>query len=420
MLSHVLTPDALRAAALAALPGGVMIAVDTDLRVLLCEGELLARHGHDPEQLIGRLLADVIPADDYEVLEPEYRAALRGEMRSLEHCAGRTKTWHQIHLAPLREGDDVVGVIVLSQDITAKKRADDELRSVTNRFETAFAAAPIGMALVGLDGRFLRCNRALADLTGYSEDELVALTFQDITHPDDLDLDLAHLERLLAGEAASYTMQKRYLTKQGQQVWVLLAVSLVRDDAGAPSHFISQIKDITETRELEHRLRTLASQDPVTHLLNRRRFEDELGRQVARCRRYGETACLMILDVDDFKGVNDAYGHRVGDAALHQVASILKSRLRGSDVVARVGGDEFAALLPGVDAAQAQGLAEDVRAAIAAATVGSADHAASVTASIGLKTLDGEAADEDSAFVAADRAMYDAKAAGRNRVQAAP
>ena len=103
------------------------------------------------------------------------------------------------------------------------------------------------------------------------------------------------------------------MTKQGRPVWVLLAASLVRDDDGAPSHFISQIKDITETRELEKRLRQLADHDPVTDLLNRRRFEDELVRQVGRCRRYGETACLMILDVDDFKGVNDAVD-RVSDS----------------------------------------------------------------------------------------------------------
>ena len=242
------------------------------------------------------------------------------------------------------------------------------------------------------------------------------MSFQDITHPEDLDSDLAHVERLLAGEASSYTMEKRYLTRTGRLVWVLLAVSLVRDDEGAPSHFISQIKDITETRRMEERLRQLADHDAVTDLLNRRRFEDELVRQVGRCKRYDETACLLVLDVDDFKGVNDAFGHRTGDAALQQVAMVLNGRLRETDVVARIGGDEFAALLPGVTAQDARALAEEVRAAIEALQVGSGGRHASVTASIGLKTLDRSTIDEDSAFVAADRAMYESKAAGRNRV----
>ncbi len=312
-----------------------------------------------------------------------------------------------------------MGAVAISQDITSRRVADDELRAVTTLFETAFAAAPIGMALVGVDGSFQRCNQALCDLLGYEQDELMALSFQDITHPEDLDSDLAHVQRLLAGEASSYTMEKRYLTRTGRLVWVLLAVSLVRDDDGAPSHFISQIKDITETRRMEERLRQLADHDAVTDLLNRRRFEDELVRQVGRCKRYGETACLMILDVDEFKGVNDAFGHRTGDAALQQVALILNGRLRDTDVVARIGGDEFAALLPGVSAQDARGLAEEVRAAIEELRVGSGGRHASVTASIGLKTLDRGTIDEDSAFVAADRAMYDSKAAGRNRVTVA-
>ncbi|HYI37859.1 MAG TPA: diguanylate cyclase [Thermoleophilaceae bacterium] len=420
MPSQVLTPESLRAAALSALPNCAVFAVDHDLRLLLCDGPALSTHGYDPSKLVGRPLADVAPVSAYAELEPHYLAALQGDYRSFEQRSTDGERWYWTHIAPLMDGDEIVGAVAISQDISDRRRADDELRSVTMRFETAFAAAPIGMAMVGLDGRFLRANEALTELTGYPEEELMSLTFQDITHPADLTLDLNHLERLLSGEESSYTMEKRYVTKQGRLVWVLLAVSLVRDDAGEPSHFISQIKDITETREMEERLRELANHDPVTDLLNRRRFEDELVRQVGRCRRYGETACLLILDVDDFKGVNDALGHRMGDAALRRVATILKERLRVTDVVARVGGDEFAALLTGVGADDASGLAEQVRAAIEAAKVESGDQSVGVTASIGLKTLDSRIRDEDSAFVAADRAMYEAKAEGRNRVKVAP
>ena len=359
------------------------------------------------------------PAHSYAELEPHYRAALAGELRTFEHRSSDGERWYWTHIAPLTEGDEIVGAVAISQDITDRHRAYDELRAVTTRFETAFAAAPIGMTLVDLDGRFMRSNQALCDLLGYTEEELMALSFQDITHPEDLDIDLAHVQRLLSGEASSYTMEKRYLTKTGRLVWVLLAASLVRDDDGAPLHFISEIKDITETREMEERLRQLADHDAVTDLLNRRRFEDELVRQVGRCQRYGETACLMILDVDNFKGVNDVFGHRVGDAALQQVALVLNGRLRETDVVARIGGDEFAALLPGVTDRDARGLAEDVRACIEALRIGSGGRHANVTASIGLQTLDRRTIDEDSAFVAADRAMYEAKAAGRNRVQLA-
>ena len=420
MLSDTLTAESLRAAAISALPGAAVFAVDTDLRLLLADGPALRRHGYDPAALSGRPLADVAPAPAYAELEPCYRAALAGEPQALEHSSSDGSGWYLTHIAPLVEGGEIVGAVAISQDITSRRMAEDEVRAVTTLFETAFAAAPIGMALVGVDGSFQRCNQALCDLLGYEEHELMELSFQDITHPEDLDTDLAHVQRLLAGEGSSYTMEKRYLTRTGRLVWVLLAVSLVRDDDGTPSHFISQIKDITETRQMEDRLRQLADHDAVTDLLNRRRFEDELVRQVGRCKRYGETACLLVLDVDDFKGVNDAFGHRTGDAALQQVAMILNGRLRETDVVARIGGDEFAALLPGVTARDARALAEEVRAAIEDLRVGSGGRHANVTASIGLKTLDRSAIDEDSAFVAADRAMYDSKDAGRNRVTVAP
>jgi PAS domain S-box-containing protein len=112
-------------------------------------------------------------------------------------------------------------------------------------FDRAFDQAGIGMALVGLDGRWLHVNRAVCDLVGYTREELLERTFQDITHPEDLDADLAQVGRLLRGEIESYQMQKRYLHRCGHVVWILLTGSVLRDDAGQPQMFIAQIQDIT-------------------------------------------------------------------------------------------------------------------------------------------------------------------------------
>jgi diguanylate cyclase (GGDEF)-like protein/PAS domain S-box-containing protein len=124
-----------------------------------------------------------------------------------------------------------------------------------SNFASAFHYAAIGMALVSLEGRFLQVNRALCELTGYDEAELLSLTFQDITHPDDLHTDLTFLSQLLHGEIPSYRMEKRYFHRQGQLIWILLSVSLVRDSQGQPCHFISQIQDITERKQMEAQLR---------------------------------------------------------------------------------------------------------------------------------------------------------------------
>jgi len=136
-----------------------------------------------------------------------------------------------------------------------QRELTEQLRSSELQFSSAFEFAAIGMALVAPDGRFLKVNRAVCEMLGYPVEELLALTFQDITHREDLEADLAQVRRLLDGTIESYRLEKRYLHRQGRQVWVLLSVSLVRDEAGQPFHFISQLQDVTEQKLAETELR---------------------------------------------------------------------------------------------------------------------------------------------------------------------
>ncbi|MFN8660295.1 MAG: PAS domain-containing sensor histidine kinase [Thermomicrobiales bacterium] len=137
----------------------------------------------------------------------------------------------------------------------AAEQAAEALRQSEERFRTAFDHAPIGMDLVDLDGRFLQVNAALCELMGYTEQELLALTFQEITLPEDREADLALVNRLLAGEIPAYRMEKRYVRKDGQVIWALVNSSLVRDQQGLPLYFIGQIEDITARVWAEQELR---------------------------------------------------------------------------------------------------------------------------------------------------------------------
>nr|WP_281357471.1 PAS domain S-box protein [Brasilonema bromeliae] len=154
--------------------------------------------------------------------------------------------------------DDAGRVVLLipeGRDVTDRKRAEAALRESEEQFRTAFDAAPIGMAIVAPDGRWLRVNEALRELVGYSEEELLRTTFQTLTHPDDLETDLSLVRDVIAGRRRTYQLEKRYFRKDGRIVDVLLSVGLVRDDNGAPVHFISQIKDVTEQKRAERQTR---------------------------------------------------------------------------------------------------------------------------------------------------------------------
>ena len=148
-----------------------------------------------------------------------------------------------------------MGASANARDITKRKRSEEALRESEERFKSAFESTPIGMALVELEnGRWLEVNQPLCDILGYSETELLKVTFQDVTHPDDLSNDLEQMQRLLAGEIRSYRMEKRYVHKDGRVVWCLLSASLVRDVSGEPLYGIAQVEDITGRKAAEEKL----------------------------------------------------------------------------------------------------------------------------------------------------------------------
>ena len=294
-----------------------------------------------------------------------------------------------------------------------RRAAERSLHEVHARFQSAFANAPIGMALVDMEGRSLQVNDALCRITGYTRDELKAASLRALTHPEDVDLDADSLREMLDGRTPSYQIEKRYRHAWGHYLWGLLTVSLVRDEQGQALYVVSQVQDISERKELAQRLEYLTDHDFLTGLVNRRRFEQELAREAERVARYGAPGAVLVIDLDNFKDVNDAFGHKAGDDLLKGVAGAVRHRIRQTDLLARIGGDEFAVLLPQTDADQAQVAADGIVKAMGRHVAVLGDQSIRVTASVGLAMFDRLSAAE--VLARADVAMYEAKQAGRNR-----
>ncbi|CDM64048.1 GGDEF domain-containing response regulator [Pyrinomonas methylaliphatogenes] len=184
------------------------------------------------------------------------------------------------------------------------------------------------------------------------------------------------------------------------------------------SLLLAHARTLLEFKEYLDSCEEAAFTDHLTGLANRRRFERQLAREVARTRRYGHPFCLLMIDIDHFKEINDTFGHVTGDAVIRQVARILQSSTRGIDVAARIGGDEFAVILPETRFEAGLDVAERLRQAIKSTKMSS--EVETVTASFGIAEFPASAEDEVELFRRADAALYEAKRNGRDCVKAAP
>jgi diguanylate cyclase (GGDEF)-like protein/PAS domain S-box-containing protein len=311
----------------------------------------------------------------------------------------------------------IAGLVVSARDVTDRRRAEAELREAQERFRSAFEHAPIGMALMTLDGQLFRVNRAMVQILGRSTDELLRVGVRDLTHPDDHAAAAEVLGRLLADEVPSCQLELRYIHHDGHPVWVALSTSIVRDVNGNPLYFVLQLEDITERKASGEALAHQAIHDPLTGLPNRMLFVDRLGRDLSRAGGMHPRVAVLFLDLDRFKVVNDSLGHSAGDRLLVAVADRLSSAMRQDDVVARFGGDEFVVMCQNVTSIEAAELTAERLASVIAKPFALVEGEVFVTASIGIALSDGQNETPETLLRNADAAMYRAKENGRDRAE---
>ena len=297
------------------------------------------------------------------------------------------------------------------------------------------------MAVTSLEKGWIDVNDKLCEILGYPREELIELSWAEITHPDDLEMDEAEFERVLSGEIDGYMMDKRFIRKDGIVIYASISANCIRRDDGSIDNFVAFVQNITErksaemkvnqmnveleslvairTKELEEanaQLKISSETDFLTKLSNRRFYERRLGENISTAKRNDTYLSLLMIDIDNFKTYNDNYGHDNGDITLRNIAkSIEKSLQRETDLVSRFGGEEFVVLLPATDAASAIVIAEKIR--INVETLG-IEHTQSdtgaVTVSIGIESLKAGKLNKVDLFKHADIAVYSAKNNGKN------
>jgi diguanylate cyclase (GGDEF)-like protein/PAS domain S-box-containing protein len=380
--------------------------------------------GWTREELMARPFIELVHPDDRERTEVEAAHATEGDFSASFANRYRTKDgrWRWIEWSSQLDAEEQV-IHAAARDVTDRLDAEQAQREAEERFRRAFDDSATGMAVVGVDGEqgelLLDANDSLARIFGCERSELVgsrALT--DLIDPAHAPAVARGTERLLRGDDSVHRCECRMVRPDGVRIWLGLTASLVRDTQGAPLYRLVQVLDVTERKSAEERLRYLADHDPLSGVYNRRRFEQELQRELDRADGRHRRSVVLLFDVDDFKAINDTHGHATGDAVIARFGDVLRTRLRTTDVAARLGGDEFAILVRRCDVAGATELAHDVQARAAEQLAGIVgDGSGRVTLSVGLATVGGEATRTvDAVLVDADAALYEAKRTGKNRI----
>ena len=316
-------------------------------------------------------------------------------------------------------GSGIVLMFVLGRLLNLMDKEKEEKSRSEALFHSVFDNATVGLAQVSPTGRFIDINQEFCNIIGYGRDEVLAgnFSFQQITFPEDLPVDLANVSRLLQGQADHYALEKRYIHKDGHIVWVSLYVYLLKNPDGSPQRFVAAVVDITADKATHDRLEHLAHHDMLTGMPNRVLFSERVAQSLTLAERHHTRFALLQIDLDKFKPINDTYGHALGDKVLQESARRMSACLRESDTVCRIGGDEFVALVNDVQTPQdALTVAEKIRQSLNQPILAD-DETLSIAASIGVALYPDHGRDESTLAHNADGALYQAKAHGRNQVR---
>ncbi|WP_045223319.1 PAS domain S-box protein [Methyloterricola oryzae] len=373
--------------------------------------ELIGRNGHD---LFHSRKADGEP---YPVEACPVHQVLRS---GLAHRSHEEWFWRKdgtcipvsIVVTPIIRDGEIVGAVSAIQDISELRRAQQAQQAAARYARSLIEASLDPLVTISPEGRITDVNQASEDITGLTRRELIGTEFVNyFTEPDMAQA--GYRQVLERGSVRDYPLTIRH--RNGMTRDVLYNANVYRDERGELCGVFAAARDITERKKAEQQIHRLAFYDTLTDLPNRRLLLDRLEHSLAQAKRHGWSMALLFLDLDDFKQVNDNFGHETGDQLLVAVALRLLACVRRGDTVCRQGGDEFIIVLENIDLGRAALAAEKIIGALEQ-SIEVKGHVLRVTASIGVAIYPGDGSEDSQELIKhADSAMYEAKRSGRNR-----
>jgi len=396
-----------------AVPGMTAWVIDRQLRCRFAAGGGFPSVGGGPDACVGHRLAQLLSPDRFEAARRHLEECFAGLAATEESSKPGRHQFLTRYLPVTSSSGAIEEVLVVNLEVTTREQTHEALRRSEASFSSAFDNSPIGMAITSPDGSVLRANDAFCALTKRSREELHRGSLSELIHPDDRESNCELTARMLAGERRTAMVERRYLRPDHSVVHTVMSITLVRDDAGRPLHLVTQVLDVTDRHRLEAYLEELVLRDPLTGAHNRRALDLELAQRLSVESAQGPMGALALFDIDHFKDLNDTFGHDVGDDVLRHIVTQWRERLRRSDVLVRIGGDEFVVLLGDADPEDVESVAHDLLALADAAILTVTGVESSVSAGMAL-FRPGESSAQ--LLRRADDALYLAKRAGRGRL----
>lgn len=377
------------------------------------------------EQLRGKTDADFWPKDlaerfrrhDLEVMKSGLRKIIEEPMAS----SAEGVVWIETIKSPIyNHRRKIVGTTGIARNISRRKQALVSLAESEAKYRELVQNARSIILRFDTSGRITFFNEYAQHFFGFTEQEVIGRNLCDAILPksDSAGTDLvAMIDDLCANPDRFAANENQNMCRDGTPVWISWTNRGLYDDQGTLTEILSVGNDITALKRAEEKLRELATTDPLTGLFNRRQFLEVGEHETERAIRYGIPLAVMMVDLDYFKSINDRYGHDVGDKVLEAHAHVMRNALRKVDIVGRMGGEEFAVVLPYTSLEEARVSAERLRALMQEARVVTDSGTLQFTISVGVAEITDHCRDLHSLLKAADGALYSAKTKGRNRVE---